>query len=116
MQVVHSLKYDQAMLYKAWPRGVQCRLCSPPSIPPLRPPPSAAYVFSGHAHAHTSTTRMLNMIIRSLAIPYPVSSPQNSMSTCILQTGGGVLTFRRIVAVLCDTDDSVAQPYMYISL
>ena len=35
------------------------------------------------------------------AIPYPVSSPQNTMSTCIiiLQTGGGVLTFRRIVAV-----------------
>ena len=31
----------------------------------------------------------------------PVSSPQNTMPTCIiiLQTGGSVLTFRRIVAV-----------------
>ena len=31
----------------------------------------------------------------------PVSSPQNTMSSCIiiLQTGGGVLTFRRIVSV-----------------
>ena len=33
--------------------------------------------------------------------PYLVSSPQNTMPTCIiiLQTGGGVLTFRCIVAV-----------------
>ena len=56
-----------------------------------------------YAHfAHREAVLIIaNSIVGHPLESIPVSLPQNTMSSCviILQTGGGVLTFRRIAAV-----------------